>query len=115
MGDSFKLDNNIIMKNVDAFTFNDKKEVYTNGADLIPVFRVEQIIEAMKLQELVDRATPKKPIKLDYKLLLDEGWRYECPICKCAIGINTNAFDYTQEEGYCPTCGQAIDWSNYDE
>lgn len=63
------------------------------------------------IQELVDKAIPKKPIKLTYKLLLDDGWSYECPRCKCAIGINTKAIDYTQEEGYCPTCGQAIDWS----
>lgn len=27
------------------YSFKDKEEVYTNGADLIPVFRVEQAIE----------------------------------------------------------------------
>ena len=79
------------------------------------MIQIKNIKNAKLLQELVDKATPKKPIKLDYKLLLDEGWRYECPICKCAIGINTNAFDYTQEEGYCPTCGQALDWSTNED
>ena len=64
-----------------------------------------------KIQELVDKATPKKPIKLTYKLSLDDGWNYECPRCECAVGINTKAIDYTQEEGFCQTCGQALDWS----
>ena len=28
-----------------SYSFKDEEEVYTNGADLIPVFRVEQMIE----------------------------------------------------------------------
>jgi len=27
---------------IKKYSFNDKEEIYTNGADLIPVFRVEQ-------------------------------------------------------------------------
>lgn len=51
------------------------------------------------LQELVDRATPKKPIN------------DSCPNCKnqnvCIQDINC---DYNFLE-YCDRCGQAIDWS----
>ena len=74
--------------------------------------QIKNVQNSKTLQELIDKATPKKPNKLDYKLLLDEGWNYECPICKCAIGINTKAIDYTQEESYCPTCGQALLWKD---
>lgn len=30
---------------IEEYSFNDKNEVYTNGSQLIPVFRVEQMIE----------------------------------------------------------------------
>lgn len=30
------------MEFIKEYSFNDKEEIYTNGADLIPVFRVEQ-------------------------------------------------------------------------
>lgn len=87
------------------------------------ILSIEEVLEeeSNKLQELVDKvpyykeledkARPKKPNKLTYKLLLDEGWKYECPTCKCAIGINDNASDYMNEDSFCPTCSQAIDWS----
>lgn len=61
--------------------------------------------EVKLIQELVDKATPKKPI-FDY--LMNE--------CKCS---NCNhIFGYAEEEesniekiNYCYNCGQAIDWS----
>ena len=30
---------------IDSYSFKDSKEIYTNGAELIPVFRVEQGLE----------------------------------------------------------------------
>lgn len=30
---------------IEQYSFTDKKEEYTNGAELIPVFRVKQMIE----------------------------------------------------------------------
>lgn len=30
---------------IDSYSFKDKEEVYTNGAELVPVFRVEQAME----------------------------------------------------------------------
>ena len=30
---------------IESFSFTDEDQVYTNGLDLIPVFRVEQLIE----------------------------------------------------------------------
>ena len=71
------------------------------------------------LQELVDKATPKKPI-------LSDTWKDEeqtdiydengvidpiisiCPNCK-KYGIFD--FEYGEKFNYCKHCGQAIDWS----
>lgn len=96
------------IENIERETKQDS--YYCDDIDWVRVFD-ENDVNIKLLKELVDKATPKKPNKLTYKLLLDDGWKYECPRCKCAIGINTNAFDYTQEESFCPTCSQAIDWS----
>ena len=54
------------------------------------------------LQELVDKATPKKPI--------DNSWSYDCPSCNFKGVINLGI-------GYkfCSNCGQAIDWSNNED
>lgn len=75
------------------------------------------------LQELVDKATPKKPI-------LSDSWKDEeqtdiydengfidpivsiCPNCK-KYGIFD--FEYGEKFNYCKHCGQAIDWSDEDE
>lgn len=59
------------------------------------------------LKELVDKATPKKPIinhicneiegDIDYGV---------CPICERPLGYAFN---------YCEDCGQALDWSDEDD
>lgn len=38
---------------IDGFSFKDNKEIYTNGAELVPVFRVEQGFEYYK-QKIID-------------------------------------------------------------
>ena len=64
-----------------------------------------------RLAELEGKLQSKKPQPLKYKPLLEIGWKYSCPSCGCAIGMNSNCIDYTQEDVYCPTCGQRLDWS----
>jgi transcription initiation factor IIE alpha subunit len=59
------------------------------------------------LQELVDKATPKKPDKVidDF---CDDTWEYYfCPNCEKEVECE-NAVDDTP---YCPFCGQALKWS----
>ena len=54
------------------------------------------------LQELVDRATPKKPQKWTVgKLLLNRGFEFNCPVCNSVHHDMLN---------FCPDCGQALDW-----
>lgn len=61
------------------------------------------------LEELVDRATPKKP-----DITVHNGF---CPNCHQAFG-----FERTRQAmlrpywlSFCPVCGQALDWSEDNE
>lgn len=60
-------------------------------------------------KELVDRATPKKP------LLRKDGYDDESEICNiwnCSNCSKTFVIeDDTNKCNYCPNCGQRIDWS----
>jgi len=84
---------------------------YNNGK--IDEDKFNEIIKPLK--ELVDRATPKKPNKMTYKMLVADGWEYQCPICECAIGLNVKSQRFTDEYPYCDSCGQALDWEDTDE
>lgn len=56
------------------------------------------------LQELVDKETPKKPIRFIYKFYVSP---YKCPVCK--------TIPHTCTQKYCDECGQKLDWSGEDE
>lgn len=56
------------------------------------------------LQELVERATPKK--------LKETNSTLRCPNCNRHI---TNKGSIHSTINNCPKCGQALDWSNEDE
>lgn len=59
---------------------------------------------------VTEKYTPTKPNETTYKVFIDNGWKYECPNCRCAVGVNNKAVEYTQEDTYCPSCGQKLDW-----
>lgn len=61
------------------------------------------IVSKQALEELVDRATPKKIIETKNAPF------GECPNCK---GLHTFNLVTGETLNYCPECGQAIDWSN---
>ena len=55
------------------------------------------------LQELVDKATAKKPKNWTVgKLLLNRDFEFNCPVCNRL---------YNERVNFCASCGQAIDWS----
>ena len=96
MSDMQKFDDDII-KNLFMFSFKDDKQIYTNGAELVSLYRVVQILEHFKVQELVDKATPKKPNLLP--TLPAE--IIECDYCK---------FRLKPSDKFCSNCGTEIDW-----
>ena len=70
-----------------------------------------------KIKAALEKQIPKMPKILTWKLLIDSGWKYGCPNCGCAVGINKNlGFAYEEylepNESYCCSCGQALDWSD---
>lgn len=106
MSDMQKFDDNII-ENLRMFSFKDDEQFYTNGVELVPLYRVVQILEHFKVQELVDKETPKKPKNVS-EYSSDE-W---CPNCH-SFNIETRDEEGSwQKWDYCPDCGQALDWSN---
>ena len=60
------------------------------------------------LEELVERATPKKP-----DVNINNGY---CPTCHQAFGLERTrqAMIRPYWLSYCPCCGQALDWSTND-
>ena len=54
------------------------------------------------LQELIDKATPKKAKPLYLPLVFTP---YRCPCCGTLLNSKKEKFNY------CHNCGQAIDWS----
>lgn len=56
------------------------------------------------IEELVDKATPKKPIIIPNNMNL---LAYRCPVCVKRTYTNFR-------RNYCSECGQALDWSEDD-
>jgi|AGTN01.2.fsa_nt_gi hypothetical protein len=64
------------------------------------------------LQELVDRATPKKVLNMYMFVYMNEYTvkTGQCPFCKRGLGIN----EVTKSPKFCPDCGQALEWTDAD-
>lgn len=85
------------------FSFKDSKEIYTNGSELIPVFRVKQMLEYYFTEHI--------PLLVKNKERFDkwdvDGWylgrSYKglCPRCGEKVYEENNA---------CPECGQLLKW-----
>lgn len=83
-----------------SFAIVDKQEVYTNGSVLVPLFRVEQMVE-----HYFDRTCH---IEMDYEYEgyydLPAYWRwYACSECG-------ERFAYYKHDSvfYCPNCGAKV-------
>ena len=62
------------------------------------------------LQELVDKATPKKVNEPD------EWGYYGCPVCDgCQYNPLSDTTWALRKAKYCPDCGQALDWSDIED
>lgn len=94
------------MNNKDYKKALDNIRFYCGNANYDEYLNPKVFEELNIIQELVDKATPKKTIK---EPIIRDGYRqYKnyCPICKQELLILGN---------YCLHCGQAVDWSDNDE
>lgn len=84
-----------------SYGFKDSKEIYTNGSELIPVFRVEQWLEHARVER-----TCRATLCRDYPDW--ESVAYTCSEC----GEILVCFDFEQDLpkpiGYCPGCGAKV-------
>ena len=73
---------------IKQYSFKDKEEIYTNGSELIPVFRVEQMLEHYKnkLQAALPERIDPRQAKSSNEAAYIEGWN-EC-INKILGGLN---------------------------
>lgn len=76
-------------------TMSDGKSVYKSYTDSYSIF----FKDIATLQELVDKATPKKPVRFKDKFYISPP---KCPVCK--------TIPHTCTQKYCDECGQALDW-----
>lgn len=76
------------------YEFKDSKEIYTNGAMLIPSFRVEQMME-------------------HYTHIRHGRWEWKCGIPYCSnCGEMLNGYSYDGDINttpYCSNCGAKMD------
>lgn len=69
--------------------------------------------DSKTLQELVDKATPKKPTKTSEEVRIlgvsttFTMWYRYCPSCR--VMLNPNGYE---KPNYCRECGQHLDWSD---
>ena len=85
---------------IKQYSFKDEKQEYTNGAELMPVFRVKQMMEHYFPEEVVMHGRWVKT-----------GWNdYSCSACECQlIGHGASRWNH------CPNCGARMDGGNDDD
>ena len=66
-----------------------------------------------RLQELVEKETPKEPILYTDVIHGKEENVYECPNCSSFLGYEEECKEEEYQSTYCCGCGQKIDWSDY--
>lgn len=84
---------------VDSYGFIDTEEVYTNGSQLIPVFRVKQWLEHIKA------LSENKGEWIKYGIPRCGEQHYKCTSCGYYINFGQWGELYTKEFKFCPNCG----------
>ena len=64
-----------------------------------------------RLQELVDKETPKEPILYTDVIHGKEENVYQCPNCSSFLGYEEECKEEEYQSTYCCGCGQRLDWS----
>ena len=111
---------NTVEEFMENYKIVDSEQIYTNGAEMVPIFRMKQWFE--HLPSAQPGWIPKKPVKIERPLDLKH-WgqiatkmEYHCPnsICNREV-LQFTIFEHgntkeTVVRPYCPFCGQKLDW-----
>lgn len=82
------------------YGFRDYLEIYSNGTQYIPLFRIKQWLEMNGYDKAIDKQTSIPPE------VTNEGTVTRCPSCG-AIALQIT---YEIKVSYCSRCGQAINY-----
>ena len=88
--------------NIECKGFPDSVTI-SNGKDLRN-FETRDYVPLEAVEELIEKATPKKLKGWTVGKRLNRGIEFNCPMCNT---VHHNKFNF------CPNCGQAIDWGTY--
>lgn len=88
-------------KFLEDYSFRDHKEFYTNGARLIPTFRVEQM-----MHHYLRKATEDSVVVVHGRWII-KGQDVFCSSCNNESGYN--AWGSSAFSSYCPNCGAKMD------
>ena len=87
---------------IESYSFKDKEQVYTNGVELIPVFRVEQMVEHYF------QTVHAYWYGSEFDGYADGGPVYDTWGCSCCHEeVNSEGFPPLYD--YCPHCGAKMD------
>lgn len=93
---------------IEQYKFKDNKEIYTNGVDLIPVFRIKQW--------MYHHMTPTADVEevRHGKWIESEDDYYGLYIIKCSLCREVWCFEVKDDVklmnyNYCPNCGARMD------
>lgn len=74
---------------------------------------IEELVDRNKVLEA--KAKPMKPEMIPYKgYLIEEATYQGCPSCKNPTYRDWTMFERSRLPKFCPNCGQALDWSDYE-
>ena len=73
---------------------------------ILCLLNIKEDIEE-EVKSIFEKATPKKVRRA---LHIANGYKHCCPICSSYVGTISKV-GRIDEDDYCPTCGQALDWS----
>nr|DAU24008.1 MAG TPA: fibrinogen [Caudoviricetes sp.] len=89
------------------------KQTFCKKCDFEKVCNCDAKQDINTLQELVDKATPKKPLVKHYEEIGEKPYIKTCCPNGCRIQLSkATDRDYAHEHRFCNKCGQAIDWSD---
>lgn len=88
-----------------CYGFTDTEEVYTNGARLIPSFRVEQWLYHVGGVDVVTVRRGKWIVEFTGSNWNDY-WDYTCPVCKKKYERADRVLSGAK---YCPNCGARME------
>lgn len=98
---------------IEQYKLKDDKKIYTNGVDLIPVFRIKQwMYHHMTPTADVEKVRHGKWIgELSVTTSANKGRTIRSTIYKCSLCNKTNG---RIKKPYCPNCGAKMDGEQND-